>query len=281
LDLEGRICIYLGQAAANVLVDVNGYFPLGSDYVALQPKRFMDTREGTPVTADPNAHATGPLKPGEEFKLTVAGLGDVPELGVASVVLNVTAVDAQGQGFLTVWPCGEPQPETSNLNFVGVTTIANAVIANLGGGQVCLATGQVAAEVIVDVAGYFLDGSAYHGVVPTRVFDSRQAIDGGDKIQPGQQVVISPVSNDSGVPLEAQAAMLNITIVEADGDGFATVWPCGDARPETSNVNFVGVTTIANGAITKVGGESEPGQICIELGQVAAHVVVDVSGYFD
>lgn len=282
LDIEGKLCIYLGQGAANVLVDVNGYFPLGSDYVGLTPERFMDTRPGSPVPVNPDAHATGPLEPGEAFELEIAGLGDVPA-GAAAVVLNVAAIDAQGQGFLSVWPCGETRPEdTSNLNFVGVSSIANATIATIGDdGAVCLATEQVAAEVLVDVSGYFPADSGYHGVVPTRVFDSRREADGAEKIEPGEQFVISPVMNDSGVPLEAQAAMLNITIVEADGAGFATVWPCGEPQPETSNVNFVGVSTIANGAITKVGNDGEPGAICIVLGQVAAHVLVDVNGYFE
>ena len=282
LDLEGKLCIYLGQGAADVLVDANGYFPIGSDYVELTPERFMDTRPGSPVPVNPEAHATGPLEPGEVFALDIAGLGDVDDFA-AAVVLNVTVVDAQGAGFLSVWPCDgdAPPPGTSNLNFVGVTTVANTVISNLGGGAVCLATEQAAAEVLVDVNGYFMDGSAYHGVIPTRVFDSRQEVDGAAKIQPGEQLVVAPARNDSGVPLEAQAAMLNITIVEADGAGFATVWPCGEPQPETSNVNFVGVTTIANGAITKIGAETEPGQVCIVLGQVAAHVVVDVNGYFD
>src|SRR5258707_4837659 len=46
-----------------------------------------------------------------------------------AAVLNVTVVDAAAPGFVTVFPCGAPQPLASNLNFVAGQTVPNAVIA--------------------------------------------------------------------------------------------------------------------------------------------------------
>ena len=72
-----------------------------------------------------------------------------------SVVLNVTAVSPSGDGYLTVFPCGENQPNTSNVNYVAGQTVPNAVIAKVGaGGAVCLYT-YADTEIIVDVAASF------------------------------------------------------------------------------------------------------------------------------
>ena len=44
------------------------------------------------------------------------------------MILNVTATDAETEGYITVYPCGEP-PLTSNVNFVPGRNTPNAVIA--------------------------------------------------------------------------------------------------------------------------------------------------------
>jgi hypothetical protein len=71
------------------------------------------------------------------------------------VVLNVTVDDAQGDGYLTVFPCGSPRPNASNVNYFEGETIPNAVVAKIGvGGMVCIYT-YAATDMIVDVNGYF------------------------------------------------------------------------------------------------------------------------------
>ena len=71
-------------------------------------------------------------------------------------VLNVTATDAPGAGFVTVWPCGEPMPTASNVNFVAGVPSPNAAIVKIGAdGKVCFQTGQVGGAVaLVDVTAY-------------------------------------------------------------------------------------------------------------------------------
>ena len=59
------------------------------------------------------------------------------------------------RGFLTVWPCGSPQPLASNVNYAACETIPNLVIAKPGaGGTVCLA-GQATNHIVADVNGWF------------------------------------------------------------------------------------------------------------------------------
>jgi hypothetical protein len=56
---------------------------------------------------------------------------------------------------LTVWPCGQPQPNASNLNYGTGQTIPNAVITKLGtAGKVCVFT-RAAVDLVIDVNGYF------------------------------------------------------------------------------------------------------------------------------
>ena len=88
------------------------------------------------------------------MELPVAGRGGVPGSAV-SVVLNVTAVSPSGDGYLTVFPCGEAQPNTSNVNYVAGQVVPNAVIAKVGaGGSVCIYT-YAETELLVDVAASF------------------------------------------------------------------------------------------------------------------------------
>ena len=63
--------------------------------------------------------------------------------------------EATGPGFVTVYPCGSPQPLASNLNYTLNQTIPNTVIAKLGtDGKICLFT-QRATHLVVDVDGAF------------------------------------------------------------------------------------------------------------------------------
>ena len=74
---------------------------------------------------------------------------------MSAVVLNVTVTETKGSGFVTVWPCGTPPPNASNVNYLANMTTANAVTAKVGtNGSVCLFT-LAATHVVVDINGYY------------------------------------------------------------------------------------------------------------------------------
>jgi len=88
------------------------------------------------------------------------------------------------------------------------------------------------------------------------------------------------VGGRGGVPVDAAAVVLNVTVTEAGAAGFATVFPCGSDRPNASSLNFVTGSTVPNGVISKLGsGSSSVGKVCVFVSQ-ATHLVVDVAGYF-
>ena len=80
----------------------------------------------------------------------------------------------------------------------------------------------------------------------------------------------------AGVPANAAAAALNITVTRPAATGFVTVWPCGQALPNASNLNFTANQTVANLAMAALG---TAGKVCI-YSFATTDVIVDVAGYF-
>jgi Fibronectin type III domain/Carbohydrate binding domain len=118
----------------------------------LVPGRLLDSRSGS-ATVDGQFAGIGQRAAGSVTELQVTGRHGVP-VDASAVVLNVTVTDPKAAGYVTVWPCGSPQPNASNLNFDTGVTIPNAVITKIGaGGKVCLFT-TAATHLITDINGY-------------------------------------------------------------------------------------------------------------------------------
>ena len=80
----------------------------------------------------------------------------------------------------------------------------------------------------------------------------------------------------AGVPVDATAVTMNVTVTGAKSQGYVTVFPSGSARPVVSNVNFVAGATVANGTTVKVGSG---GRVTLYASAGCPDVLVDVSGY--
>ncbi|MEX2625473.1 MAG: hypothetical protein WD225_01250, partial [Ilumatobacteraceae bacterium] len=125
-------------------------------------------------------------------------------------------------------------------------------------------------DLLVDVSGVLMSG--FEGVGPVRVFDSRA----GSRVSSGSVVEV-PVAGVSGVPVDAAAVVLNVTVVEPVAAGFVSVFPCGAAVPATSSVNFGAGETVANAVVSQVGSS---GSVCV-FSSAELDLLVDVSGVFD
>ncbi|MCU1392875.1 MAG: N-acetylmuramoyl-L-alanine amidase [Ilumatobacteraceae bacterium] len=148
IGADGKVNVFQ-QTSADLVVDVVGYFTPEANYNAIQPsQRVLDTR--TPVIgytgAKPDAGATVTVK--------VAGVGAVPA-DVKYVVVNLTADQASGAGYVTVFPGGVTAPTASNLNLDGSGSIAaNLAFVPVGAdGNIQLFT-QSGTHLIVDVFGW-------------------------------------------------------------------------------------------------------------------------------
>jgi hypothetical protein len=179
LGPQGAVCLYSDQQS-DVLVDVLGWFGGGAQppFVGAVPYRIVDTRNAV-------GGPTGVITPSRPKSVPVRGVtvnvNGTPQqvpVDAAAVALNVTMVEARAAGFATVWPCGTPMPDASNVNFGRGGTAANGVIAPIGAdGSVCIYT-SADAHLIVDIAGWFTGGEtpAFTGNIPRRLVDTRNSI---------------------------------------------------------------------------------------------------------
>ena len=193
------------------------------------------------------------------------------------VALNVTAVGAAANGYLTVYSCDEDPPATSNVNYVADQAIPNLVLSRISAdGYVCVETSAVT-DIVVDIVGYVPAGSS---VTPLP--------------QPGSHHRLArPRRNPSNTGWPALRdfyscrrtlrlwcpCQCSARAPQHHGDGltqpgFVTVYPCS-TKPETSSLNYAPGRAIANLVVSRL---SANGQVCIYR-NTGAHVIVDVAGY--
>ena len=149
---QGTVCLFT-TTPTHLLADVSGWFASGSGHQALNPTRLIDTRNGL------GGVPAQKILAGSALEVPVAGRNGVPSSGAGSVILNVTATNAEADGYLTVYPCGG-LPLASNVNYVPGRNTPNAVVAPMSAsGSVCFYS-PVATDVVVDVSGWFAGGPA-------------------------------------------------------------------------------------------------------------------------
>jgi lipoprotein-anchoring transpeptidase ErfK/SrfK len=278
----GQITFYNDQGSADLVVDLEGYFapePSGTtagSYVPLTPSRITDTRPGS---GEPNAGKT--MGPGSSLNIQVTGAGGVPSSGVAAALLNVTVTDTTTPSFLTVYPQDTTMSTASNLNWTTGDTVANRVVAPVtASGQISVYNDFGNADVLVDVSGYFTDGSSspsnaslYDPMSPIRVLDTRT--DAGTS---GANSYLSEqFAGIDGISSTANAILANLTSTNASEPGYFSVVP-EQATPTTSDVNFGASETVPNLVIATLDSQ---GDASIYNLQGTADAIVDVFGYFE
>jgi hypothetical protein len=116
-------------------------------------------------------------------------------------------------------------------------------------------------------------GSDYSAVPPARILDTRHGTGAPEvKVPVGGSVTVQ-VAGVDGIPADATAVALNLTVTDTTGDGFLSA---GSAA--TSNLNYTTGTTVANSVIAPVSN----GAVTIYntgLGG-SVDVIADVYGYF-
>jgi len=256
-----------------------------SSFTGLAPSRLLETRAGL-TTVDGRLNGVGRRGDGAVSGIDVAGRAGIPD-DVVAVSLSVTAVDPTRAGFVTVWPCGGPQPVASQLNHARATVSSTVVVEPGDDGRVCVYN-MAATDLVVDVDGYVPAGAAFVAGAPARLLETRvgdvgagevlTTVDGRDNgigAREGGSVTELQVSGRAGVPTTVRSAVLSVTVTAARAPGFVTVFPCGGAIPTSSNVNYTAGATVTNTVITPVGAT---GKVCIYT-MAAVDMVVDVGGY--
>ena len=239
-------------------------------------------RPGAPAAtlSDPSSFVTSdPPKRAVDTRLTQRlGARTVNRIDLSGYVgtdasaaaVNLTMVSPTADGYVTSWPCDQPQPATSNVNAArGTTRAAHAVVDLTADRSICVYA-HVATDLVVDVNGWYVPstsaGLGFHPVDSARIFDSRS---------PARRFSAGEVRRIA-VPAGAQAIAANITVTEPQSAGYVTVYPCGAQLPAASSVNVDAGETAAN--LVQVGASN--GEVCV-YSFMRAHVVVDLVGTYD
>ena len=149
--------------------------------------------------------------------------------------------------------------------------VGAAVAITLGGGTVLHYAAAAPGDVVT---------SSFVPVSPTRILDTRAApFNVGGFVGPlgPTKTHTFQVTGVAGVPGNATAVVMNVTVDKTTAPSYLTVFPAGATPPTASNLNFVANTTIPNLVTVKIGAN---GQVSVynNLGNV--QVIADVAGYF-
>ncbi len=228
------------------------------------------------TTQAPGVPRTAAAAPGlTDGSATVSWLAPLSDGGSALTGYIVTPMTGGSVGTPVSVPAGVTTTTVTGLA-PGASVIFSVTAQNTVGTGAAATTGAV----IVPGAPS-THPAAIVAVGPSRLLDTRPGfatLDGqfsGIGLRSAASVTTLTVAGRLGVPADATAVALNLTVTEAQSPGFLTVFPCGGDVPTASNLNYVTGSTVANLVVTRVGAG---GQVCF-FTQSAVHVVADLNGY--
>ncbi len=249
----------------------------GFSLVPVSPCRIADTRNVIGPFGGPFLHGQAAAR---AFAIPSSACG-IPNTAQA-YSLNMTVVPHGGLGFLTAFPCGQPQPLASNLNSDGrVKAVAGIVPAGTNGAVCFFASNDT--DLVLDINGYFVPDTdvtalAFYPMAPCRLVDTRLATGplGGPSLIASAIKNFPLLSSPCNIPATARAYSLNYTAVPKKALGFLTTWPAGQTQPLVSTLNSTTGAVTANAAIVPSGTN---GDISVFVTD-ASDLVIDVNGYF-
>jgi hypothetical protein len=277
LGSQGGVTVFNHAGTVNVVVDVEGYYTTTSQsgglYDPVNPLRVLGTLA-----------AGASIGPGASTAVTVTGVDGVPA-DASAVVANVTAAGPTAPGFLTVFPApasGSPTlPTASNVNFTTGQIIANRIIIPVGSsGQIEVYNENGSVKVDVDLDGYYTGssgelGSAFTPMNPTRVTDTRVALN-GSKLGGGNSETFTFLSE--GISATATALVANVTVVAGAAAGYLTVYPTTDSTaPAVSDANFTANSIAQSFSMAPLNGAATD---LFNSSAVPVNIVIDAFGFF-
>jgi hypothetical protein len=281
----GEISVYASDTT-DLVLDVSGYFTTDAAsyvYVPITPCRIVDTR-----VSNGTSFGAPSLSAGEQRTFALANSNcNLPSTALAeggAVSMNVTALPVGGSpvSYVTVWGTSETEPQTppiSTLNVPTGTVTANAAIVtiNPSTSESVSVYAPDKTDLVLDVTGYFAPASlvpaglSLYILPPCRILDTRESSGAFH----GELTVPFTSGSNCSVPMNAQAYVVNATVVPTGPLGFLTLWPDTVQQPlastlnagdgfATSNMAIVGTT---NGRLDAFASSS-------------TQLILDVSGYF-
>ncbi len=219
------------------------------------PTRVLDTRIGLGAAAQA-------VQPGRVLKLA---LDSVPQDGDTTVFLNLTSTGATAPGYVSAWSCADPAPATSILNFAPGRSTPNMMALRYTSAGVCFSASS-AVHLIADLTGTTTGGDL-KSVAPARLLDTRTS----KRLVAGREYQYR-IAGQAGIPTNAAAAALNVTVVKPDARGYVLVKPCGSSS-SASTINFDANETVPHFTFSGLGG----GNVCV-TSLTDTDLIIDVFG---
>lgn len=278
----------------------------GGEFFPVTPTRLLDTRQAALDVAPAGAKAVNAT-----FDLDVVGVGGVPASDVLAVAVNVTVINAPGNGYLSMRPSdfapSATDEPTTLLNFTAGQVVPNFAIVGVGSeGKLTIelvAPGGGNAHVAVDVFGWVAtsnydgdgiatpdeaDGARVVTQDPKRLLDTRagQPPTGDATDSPiGEQASIEVrVRGQAGVPDTAAVTgvILNMAGIRPSATTYLAASPDkvpdGAADADTANGNFVAGDIKSNHVMVPL---NESGSFWLYNRSGSIDVTLDVVGYLE
>jgi hypothetical protein len=230
----------------------------GALFTPLEPRRLVDTRDGTgTVVAPMGAGCTLVVDPGLDHSVT-------------AVAVNLTTDNTMAAGFITAYPCGIDRPTVSAVQTVAGRIVAGMAIVPLSDDGTFCVYSHTPTDLVIDLFGSYAPGVGvgFQPVAPARVYDSMRTIN--------RSVVRVTVAGKKGVPASATAVALTVHALSAVRPGFVTVFPCSGDVPVVSSVNASPNVAVTNHVEVQL---SPAGEVCLYTNE-PLRVELDVTGWF-
>ncbi len=166
------------------------------------------------------------------------------------------------------------------FGFDAATRLASLGTTAFAGGSLTLDLPPRSARLLEAAPDGAPRASLFHPLAPCRLLDTRNAAGpfGGPALSAGETRSYAVAQGACGVPADATAVALNVTVAGPAAAGSLTLYPGNGSTPGTSTISFAPGRTRANnsimglaGGVLSITGRQESGSV---------HAIVDVSGYF-
>ena len=234
LGSGGRVSLSLSTGAADVSVDVVGYYrvPTGAGdlFHPTAPARLLDTG------------VTSVLAAGESRTVSVAGRGGVPASGATALALAMTVYGSPAAGGATAYDPDDTPPPAALLSVYAPAGLqrTNAVVARVSAEGTVVVRNDASGprHVLLDVQGYWAPaavpgGSLYVPVRATEAIDTTEskAITGP---LTARRTVTATLAGVAGVPAAGVTAVaLQTTAIRPTADTVLLAWRAGATKPAT------------------------------------------------
>jgi len=271
---SGAVSVYVSNTS-DVILDINGYFlpavQNSYQFYPLTPCRVINTLSGQGLFRGPF------LRGGVERDFPMLTSDCIPPgRNPQAYSLNITVQPHQAGEtltYVTAWAKGHARPDLPTLSDPTGTRVSNAAIVAAGSGGGIAVYPTADADMVVDINGYFAQpsqgGLTFYPSVPCRALDT-----GTNRLFDGEGALrlAGGICEPGG---NAEAYLLNTTVVPLVGLQDLTVWPNDQPRPNVTTLSVPEGGMTSNIAIVPTTNGAIDGAVSDRT-----ELIVDLYGYF-